>query len=263
LSETSSRFIFAGKYSEEGDFRTTKEFFEQLEAKIVTYDLLCHPFYKAWGKGELTRADLRDYARDYYHHVEAFPSYLAEFGARLQEGGLRRAVEANRRDEQGDEKAFGEPLRSHPELWLDFVEGMGASRNVGGHEPVAAVQQLIAFYHHVAREATLEGALAAFYAYESQVPRVSRDKARGLREIYGADERTRAYFTLHMTADVYHAQVWRQQLETLLEATPEAAEQALDVGGAAAEALWRALDGIEERRLARAACVVNDGGGGF
>jgi pyrroloquinoline quinone (PQQ) biosynthesis protein C len=85
------------------------------------------------------------------------------------------------------------------------------------------------------------------------VPRVSRDKARGLREIYGADERTRAYFTLHMTADVYHAQVWREQLETLLEATPEAAKQALDVGEAAAEALWRALDEIEARRLARAA----------
>jgi pyrroloquinoline-quinone synthase len=242
----------AGKDSE-GDFMTTKEFFEQLEAKIAAYDLLCHPFYKAWGRGELTREDLREYAREYYHHVAAFPSYLAEFGARLEEGGLRRAVEANRRDEQGNEKAFGEPLRCHAELWLDFVEGMGANRDVRGHEPVAAVQQLIAFYHHVAREATPEEALAAFYAYESQVPRVSREKACGLREIYGVDERTCAYFTLHMTADVCHAQVWRQQLETLLEATPEAAEQALDVGGAAAEVLWRALDEIEAHRLARAA----------
>ena len=52
----------------------TTQFFEQLEASIARYDLLCHPFYRAWAAGELTRDDLREYARHYYHHVEAFPS---------------------------------------------------------------------------------------------------------------------------------------------------------------------------------------------
>ena len=55
----------------------TDEFFRQLEARIAKYDLLCHPFYQAWSAGRLTRDDLREYAQDYYHHVEAFPSYLA------------------------------------------------------------------------------------------------------------------------------------------------------------------------------------------
>src|SRR5208282_1388126 len=77
------------------------QFFEQLEASIAKYDLLCHPFYKAWAAGELTRDDLRDYARNYYHHVEAFPSYLAELALRLDEGELRRAVLANMCDEKG------------------------------------------------------------------------------------------------------------------------------------------------------------------
>jgi pyrroloquinoline-quinone synthase len=40
----------------------TVEFFEQLDARIAKYDLLCHPFYKAWSAGELTRKDLRQYA---------------------------------------------------------------------------------------------------------------------------------------------------------------------------------------------------------
>src|SRR5580658_5821524 len=71
---------------------TSAEFFQQLEARIATYDLLCHPFYKAWSAGELTRDDLREYAQDYYHHVEAFPSYLAAFALRQEEGDLRRAV---------------------------------------------------------------------------------------------------------------------------------------------------------------------------
>ena len=61
----------------------TTQFFEQLEACIAKYDLLRHPFYKAWSAGELTRDDLREYACYYYHHVEAFPTYLAQFALRL------------------------------------------------------------------------------------------------------------------------------------------------------------------------------------
>jgi len=68
------------------------EFFKELDARIAKYDLLCHPFYKAWADGQLTRDDLREYAQDYYHHVEAFPTYLAELGIRLDDGDLRRAT---------------------------------------------------------------------------------------------------------------------------------------------------------------------------
>jgi pyrroloquinoline-quinone synthase len=232
---------------------TSKEFFEQLDARIAGHDLLCHPFYKAWSAGELTRDDLQEYAQDYYHHVEAFPSYLAELGIRLEEGELRRAVLANLCDEKGGEDVFGEPAAAHSELWLDFVEGMGAGREMRGHEPVAEVRELTAFFHRVASEGTPEEALAAFYTYESQVPRVAAEKARGLQEMYGADEKTCGYFTLHTTADVYHSRVWREQLGKRVEANARSAEKALAAGEAAAKALWHALDGIESRRMAKAA----------
>jgi pyrroloquinoline-quinone synthase len=227
---------------------TTQEFFNQMDARIAKYDLLCHPFYKAWSAGELTGKDLREYARDYYHHVEEFPSYLAEFGLRLEESELRRAVLANLAEEKGFN---GKP--AHAELWLDFAEGMGASRDMRGHKPVAEVAELTRFFHRLAAEGTPEEALAAFYAYESQVPRVAKEKARGLEEIYGADEKTRGYFTLHTTADVYHSQVWRQQLAKQLESHPEQADKALAAGENAAKALWRALDGIEAQRMGKAA----------
>jgi pyrroloquinoline-quinone synthase len=232
---------------------TTQSFFEELDSRIAKYDLLCHPFYKGWSAGQLTRDDLREYARDYYHHVNAFPTYLAELGIRLEDGELRRAVLANLSDEKGGEDIFGQPERAHSELWLDFAEGMGADRNLRGHAPIDEVKQLIQHFSRVAREGTPEEALAAFYAYESQVPRVAKEKARGLRETYAADDKTCAYFTLHTTADVHHAAVWRQQLEKRLNANPQAAERALDAAEAAARALWHALDGIEQRRLARAA----------
>lgn len=231
----------------------TMEFLEQLDARIAKYDLLCHPFYQAWSEGNLTRDDLREYAQDYYHHVEAFPTYLAELGIRLDEGELRRAVLANLADETGLEDAFGQPTQAHSELWLDFAEGMGGSRNLSSHTPVPGVKALTAFFHRVASEGTPEEALAAFYAYESQVPRVAKEKARGLQEMYGADGRTCAYFTLHTTADVYHANVWRQQLAKRVEAHPGTAEKALTAGENAAKALWHALDGIEARRMAKVA----------
>ena len=85
----------------------TTEFLQQLDARISKYDLLCHPFYKAWSAGRLTREDLREYAQDYYHHVEAFPSYLADLGMRLEDGELRHAVLANMCDEKGLEGRRG------------------------------------------------------------------------------------------------------------------------------------------------------------
>jgi pyrroloquinoline-quinone synthase len=78
---------------------TTQQFFQELGERIAKYDLLCHPFYKAWSTGQLTRDDLREYAKDYFHHVEAFPAYLGEFADRLEDGKLRRAVIANMNDE--------------------------------------------------------------------------------------------------------------------------------------------------------------------
>ncbi len=228
---------------------TTEQFFEQLDARIAKYDLLCHPFYQAWSAGELTREDLREYAQDYYHHVEAFPIYLAELGIRLDESELRRAVLANMADEKGMANGFGEKPKPHSEMWLDFAEGMGARRDMRGHRPVPEITELTAFFHRVASDGAPEEALAAFYAYESQVPRIATAKAQGLRDRYGADERVTAYFTLHTTADVFHSEVWRQQLGKRLATHPQMAENALAAGENAAKALWHALDGIQTRRM--------------
>jgi pyrroloquinoline-quinone synthase len=226
---------------------TTQEFLQQLDTRIAKYDLLCHPFYKAWSEGRLTRDDLREYACEYFHHVEAFPSYLDEFAARLPHGQMRRAVLANRDEEVGEDGS-----RPHAELWLDFVEGMGGGRNPGASR-VSEVKNLISHFHAVAREGAPEEALAAFYAYEWQVPRVAVEKARGLREMYGVDERTCGYFTLHTTADVYHSNVWRDQLERIVENSPAAEEHALAAAERAAKALWNALDGIDTARTSQAA----------
>lgn len=226
---------------------TTQEFFTELDTRIAKYDLLCHPFYKAWSAGELTSEDLRDYGQNYFHHVNEFPQYLQEFAARLPLGDVRRAVEANLNEEIGLDGS-----RPHSELWLDFVEGMGGVR-AGSARPVAEIEELTRRFHSAAQQSAPEEALAMFYAYESQVPRVAAEKARGLQAMYGADAKTCEYFTLHTTADVYHSRVWKRQLAKSIEGNPAAAGRALIAGENAAKALWNALDGIESQRMARAA----------
>jgi pyrroloquinoline-quinone synthase len=231
----------------------TTEFLQQLDIRVSKYDLLTHPFYEAWSAGRLTRNDLRQYAQDYFPHVEAFPAYLAAFALRLEDGELRRAVLANMCDEKGVEGKSGRESVPHSDLWLDFAEGMGSSRELSWHQPVPEVRELIRHFQQVASEATAEEVLAAFYAYESQVPRIAQEKNRGLRETYAADDKTCGYFTLHAEADVHHARVWRTQLQKRVAANPENGERALDAAENAARMLWRALDGIEARRTAMAA----------
>ena len=229
-------------------------FWQEMQNRISQYDLLCHPFYQAWSEGRLTRDDLRAYSAEYYHHVAAFPTYLGSFYSRLPQGELRRAVVENLADEEGLD---GNPAsRPHGEMWLDFAEGMGANRtDARDGQPLAEVAGLIEHFRRVARVGSEAEALAAFYTYESQVPRVAKEKARGLRELYGADAKTCGYFTLHATADVYHAKVWREQLSKVVADDSEAQQRAFLAAENAARSLWNALDGVERERQQRKAAA--------
>lgn len=227
----------------------SQQFWTELHARVATFDLLAHPFYQAWSAGQLSAQDLRHYAADYYPHVAAFPTYLSALHSRLPDGELRRAVLRNLAEEEIEGRA-------HSELWLDFAEGMGADREqVRCREALDEVSGLLATFRDIANNATTPECLAAFYAYESQVPRVAEAKWQGLERHYGADARTGGYFRLHRTADVRHAGVWRALLTAALEKDPGLAASALSAAARAAEALWKALDGIERERQARLGCT--------
>jgi pyrroloquinoline-quinone synthase len=220
----------------------TPAILHELNERIAKYDLLCHPYYQAWSAGTLTREDLGAYAGDYYHHVAAFPAYLSAFHSRLEDGEMRRAVLRNLADEEIEGRA-------HSDLWLDFAEGMGAERTaVRASHPIDAVSDAVAWFRNIAINGSRAETLAAFYAYESQVPRVSETKSKGLKELYGADRKSCAYFDLHKYADVEHSRVWGELLATELEAHPEEREAALKTAEDAARKLWQVLDGMEARR---------------
>lgn len=216
-----------------------QESLDALDRLIESRSILCHPFYVAWRRGELSRDQLATYARVYYPHVAAFPRYLRFAIAGSPDAVTRAELGRNLVDE------VSHP-RPHPELWLDFAEGLGLDRaGVAQSEPHPAAAQTVASFDRLTQGHSA-GALAALYAYESQQPEVSRQKAAGLRERYGVHGRSAlAYFEVHAEADVAHRAGERAALGRALAdgATPDAvhgaAHQALD-------AYWGLLDGICE-----------------
>jgi pyrroloquinoline-quinone synthase len=219
------------------------EFQLALDARVARHDLLAHPFYQAWNAGKLSREHLRTYAREYFHHVAAYPTFLSALHCRLEDSALRRAVLRNLAEEEVEGSA-------HSDMWLDFAEGVGLSpEQVRRSQPSAAVRQLIECFHRSASHDSPAEVLASLYAYESQVPRISGEKARALMSHYGASAHTCGYFALHTYADVIHSQVWREELGRLLAQNSKLAEPALNSAERAAHWLWAALDDSEAHQL--------------
>jgi pyrroloquinoline-quinone synthase len=174
---------------------------------------------------------------------------LRDCAATLPHNQLRQSILRNLREEIGME---GSDNRAHNLLWLDFALAAGADAGeVFNRKPIPEIRALIETFGRLARSGQPSQALAAFYVYESQMPRVAREKARTLKEIYQFDAAGCEYFTLHTTADIAHAQVWRDQLDELLKNDATAMRESILAARAAANALWTALDGINRRRASR------------
>jgi len=228
-------------------------FWQKAGEEIAKRDLLKHPFYQAWSAGELTKEDLNFYAEQYFHQVSQFPTYLTSLHSRLPEGAVRRAVLANAFEEECDGIA-------HSDLWLRFAEGMGgAASNLNEKTPIPEVSDLLKTFRALAIEAPVASAFGALFAYESQVPKIAAEKRNGLKQHYGADDRTCGYFTLHENADIHHANVWRKIISELVKQDDRRAEEALEGISRAARALWTALDGIERERrnLSARSCATS------
>ncbi len=211
----------------------------RVDAAINKQKMLDHPFYQAWVAGALTRDTLRDYAAQYFHHVEAFPRAVSMTHSLCDDREGRRMLAENLAEEEGVEAG----KTDHPELWIHFAEGLGATRDeVTDAKLNTETADLIDAFRSLSRKSYAAG-LAALYAYESQIPDVARTKIDGLMAHYGIDDaRTLKFFTVHEMADEEHAHVCR----TLLDALPDAdAEEAIDAADRLSGALWRFLDGFE------------------
>lgn len=217
-----------------------KQHLEQIDNDIAAKHLLKHPFYLAWTRGELSRAALQDYARQYYHHVAAFPTYLSAVHANCDDQATRKELLKNLIDEEA-----GSP--NHPELWLNFAEGLGVSTgNAQNAEPWSETRNLIDTFRSVCRDGSTADGLAALYAYESQIPAICESKIDGLKKHYGfADPEHYEYFSVHIDADREHSAAEQELLGRYLpnhrfETVRASVNRVLD-------ALWEMLSGVCRR----------------
>jgi pyrroloquinoline-quinone synthase len=201
--------------------------------------MLSHPFYQAWTEGRLSLDTLRCYARQYFHHVEAFPRAVSAVHSACPDRDGRRMLAENLAEEEGVEAG----KQDHASLWLMFACGLGESEEgVRSQQLNAETRALIDTFRRLSRQSYAAG-LGALYAYESQFPGVATAKIEGLVDRYGiADEETLRFFRVHATADVEHSSVCRELLDRLPQA--EKAE-AIAAGEELAGALWNFLSGVE------------------
>lgn len=213
---------------------------EHIESQIAQRNLLLHPFYQAWTQGELTRNALRDYARQYYHHVAAFPTYLSALHAHTEDQQVRRHILANLMDEEA-----GNP--NHPELWLRFAESTGVRREeVSNADLWPETKDLVGTFRGICREGSVAQGIAALYAYESQIPKVAKSKIEGLEKFYGLNTPDAlGYFQVHIEADREHSLVERKLLQsTLNEENTPSVKQSVDT---VLNSLWELLSGVCRR----------------
>ena len=229
------------------------QFESNLRDAVMQYSMLKHPFYVAWTEGKLSKAVLAEYAKQYYAHVRAFPTYVSGVHSRCEDLAIRQELLENLIEEERGEE-------NHPELWLRFAEGLGVAReDVSGADLLAATKESVRRLRSLTQSEDYREGLAALLAYESQIPEVAQTKREGLKSFYGiADERAVSFFRVHESIDLLHQQV---EMRILKEKCQGPAEQSRAVAAAteAAKALWSFLDGVTAAYLPVEAATANSG----
>jgi pyrroloquinoline-quinone synthase len=188
------------------------EYIEKIDNDIAEKHLLKHPFYLAWTRGELSREALTDYARQYYHHVAAFPTYLSAVHAKCEDQTTRKQILSNLIDEEA-----GSP--NHPELWKKFAEGLGVEEaDLVKTAKQPETENLIDTFRSACGDGSTAEGLAALYAYESQIPAICESKIDGLKKHYEfADPEHYKYFSIHIEADREHSSAERRMLSAHID----------------------------------------------
>ena len=220
---------------------TTVRTSELIDSRVSERAMLKHPFYQAWTEGRLPLGTLRAYARQYFHHVEAFPRAVSAVHSVCPDRDGRRMLAENLAEEEGIEAG----KQDHASLWLMFAAGLGESADEVLAQPLNnETKALVETFRRLSRKSYPSG-LGALYAYESQFPEVAKAKIEGLIDRYGIDdEETLRFFKVHESADVEHSSVCRRLLDRL---DGDDRSEAIAAGEELAGALWNFLSGVEIR----------------
>ena len=174
----------------------------RIDQEVDKRSLLKHPFYKMWSNGELSIDHLQGYSLEYFQLVKMVPELVNNILVKMGESKLRSIVEDSKKEEE-----------SHVEPWIRFASSLGVKRkdllnHVCDENTKEAVSSLVDLTRN-----SLDEAICAMYAYEMDLPNISRSKIEGLNKFYNlSSSDSRNYFEIHQEADIRHAAIWRNMI---------------------------------------------------
>lgn len=177
----------------------------RIDQEVDKRSLLKHRFYKMWSNGELGIEHLQGYSLEYFQLVKVVPELVNNILLKMGESKLRSIVEESQKEEE-----------SHVEPWIRFASSLGVKKkdllnHVCDENTKEAVSSLLDLTRN-----SLDEAICAMYAYEMDLPNISRSKIEGLNKFYNlTSSDSRNYFEIHQEADIRHAAIWRNMIRKI------------------------------------------------
>ena len=143
------------------------ELIYKIDQEVEKKSLLKHPFYKMWSNGELSLNQLQGYSLEYFQLVKAVPEMVNNIKLKMQGSKLKSIIEESHKEES-----------SHIDPWIRFATSLGVQKQdllnyVCGENTKNAISSLVEL-----TEDSIDEGICAMYAYELDLPNISRSKIK-------------------------------------------------------------------------------------
>jgi pyrroloquinoline-quinone synthase len=230
-----------------------KDFFAALEAARQPKHGGGHVFSRAWAAGELSRAQLGEWAIQHFYYIDPIPQQFAALYARLPDLDARQHLLENL---LGEEMPAC-PEKRHPDLLRKFGRACGLSderilKAEENGEVLATTRAMRAWIWELSSIRHLSEACAGIMvALEGQLPTLYPKYVEAMRKMGFSDDDIE-FFHVHIEGDTEHAHVGLELTERYAT-TPELQTRAIAAVRASAEMRFSMLDGVYSQVVQRKA----------
>jgi pyrroloquinoline-quinone synthase len=190
-----------------------KELVKMIDSEIDKRSVLKHPFYQKWSQGELTLDHLQGYSKEYSRLVKSIPQMVRNIADRAIDKQSCSSIKQSEREEY-----------EHIEPWFKFAFKLGVPKAfLDTYEGTVETNRAVSKLQRISEKSFEEG-ISSMYAYEMELPKISRSKLDGLKHFYNLTHTDATeYFRIHEVTDVRHAEIWRDLIEKIPLAKQEIA----------------------------------------
>lgn len=206
----------------------TSPIIERIDELLAAHDPAEQPLLSAMADGRLSRDELRSFATQYYHLMEALPRMVSTVhSVTIDHISIRRML-----------LNILVPLELNPpsvaELWLHTCASIGLfSDSVRTSRTTSATAACLGDFEYLCREGSAQG-LAALYAWMCRLPQVCRIEQAAFAQHYGLVEGPGVrFFEVVAFQTQSHARGLRGALGSLVSEFPEAEMAAFEAARSA------------------------------